>query len=181
MILVFGIVNLICPSDYCKMEVGIYLFPLCLTPWFLEQSIDVVVLGHVWKHQNVHTFILNWKLPMKVNEQYCLSFNVKLVKTFWSLVSLLMSCDRVKLFVILINIVLMTSRVWSMHQHSWLQYFQLPWHWQRFIEWFRKFHEIVTSIFNTLFRYFSTPQDTTHHVVNIFNTPFKILCCFSSK
>jgi hypothetical protein len=48
---------------------------------------------------------------MKVNEQYCLSFNVKLVKTFWSLVSLLMSCDRVKLFVILINIVLMTSRV----------------------------------------------------------------------
>jgi hypothetical protein len=86
---------------------------LCLTPWFLEQYIDVVVLGHVWKHQNVHTWIANWKLPMKVNEQYCLSFNVKLVKTFWSLVSLLMSCDRVKLFVILINIIFMTLKVWG--------------------------------------------------------------------
>jgi hypothetical protein len=55
---------------------------------------------------------------MKVNERYCLSFNVKLMKRFWSLVSLLMSCDRVKLFVILINIVLTTLRVRGMDKNS---------------------------------------------------------------
>lgn len=146
---------------------------------FLEQSNDVVGLGHVWKHKNVHTCIANWKLAMKVNKQHCLNFNVKLVKTFWSLVSLLMSCDKVKLFVILINIVFMTLRVWGMDQHCWLQYFQLPWHWQRFIEWLRKIHEVMTSIDNTLFPYLNTPQNTTHHAVNIFNTPFKFIFLFS--
>jgi hypothetical protein len=122
-----------------------------------------------------------YKTPNEGQWTILFELNVKLVKTFWSLVSFLMSCDRIKLFVILINIVLMTLKVWGMDRHSWLQYFQLPWHWQRFIEWFRKFHEVVTFIVNTLFPCFSTFQDTTHHVVNIFNTPFKIFCCFSSN
>jgi hypothetical protein len=43
------------------------------------------------RHQSVMTRIADWDLLTKVSEQYCLIFSLRVVKTFWFLVSLLVS------------------------------------------------------------------------------------------
>jgi hypothetical protein len=102
---------------YCESNMSKWLLQNGSWYFFVSIVFNSMIFGTIYwccggwtclKTPKCSYMLVNWKFPMKVNEQYCLNFNVKLVKIFWSLVSLLMSCDKVKLFVILINIILMT-------------------------------------------------------------------------